>query len=89
MTVENNFGMTQIVSDLPTQKNYSLDTKNPEDAHINNLREQIEATVQVLEKQLEEDVASKKFEKAYLKSFTNRKSELMVMKMDRLPLTSK
>ena len=78
---------------MPTQGYNSLDRHdpvvNPEDAHINNLRDQIEATVQVLEKQLEEDVASKKFEKAYIKSFTNRKSELMVMKMDRLPLNSK
>lgn len=82
-----------MVSEMPTQGYNSLDRHDPiaapEDAHINNLRDQIEATVQVLEKQLEEDVASKKFEKAYIKSFTNRKSELMVMKMDRLPLNSK
>jgi hypothetical protein len=34
--------------------------------------------VQVLEKQLEQDIAGKKFEKAAIKSFTNKKSEMLV-----------
>ena len=94
MTVENNFGLTQLVSEMPTQQYNSQERiRNPDDeleSKIYTLKEQIEQTVQVLEKQLEEDVASKKFDKAHIKSFTNRKSELMIMKMEnRLPMNSK
>jgi hypothetical protein len=94
MMVENSEGPAQLISELPTQNmdksplEADADVEDDLDEKIHQLKDQIEQTVQTLERKLSEDIVSKKFNVTAKKPLINHKSEMMVSKMDRQPMNS-